>query len=122
MHLSVHCPYTLSLFNYGLCLYLYASTIELDMEGTISPESDPPQEMGDSSKEVTEDMRDKAQEERAQGSMKMAEGEGTILWWAICYHGMLVFASGDVEKAIEHFTAAVLANPKSAPLYAKRAR
>ena len=46
------------------------------MEGTIPPEDDPPQEMGDPSIEVTEDMRDKAQEERTQGSMAMAEGEG----------------------------------------------
>ncbi len=45
------------------------------MEGTIPAEEDPPQVMGDSSKEVTEDMRDKAQEERAQGSMAMADGE-----------------------------------------------
>ena len=30
--------------------------------------------MGDRSVEVTEDMRDKAQEERQQGSMAMAEG------------------------------------------------
>jgi hypothetical protein len=29
---------------------------------------------------------------------------------------------GDLDKALEHFTAAVLANPNSAPLYAKRAR
>ncbi len=49
--------------------------IELDMEGTISPEDDPPQEMGDPSKEVTEDMRDNAQEERTQGSMAMADGK-----------------------------------------------
>ncbi len=48
---------------------------ELEMEGTIPPEEDPPQVMGDSSKEVTEDMRDKAQEERTQGSMAMADGE-----------------------------------------------
>lgn len=54
-------------------MYLMLS-IELDMEGTISPEDDPPQEMGDPSKEVTEDMRDKAQEERTQGSMTMADG------------------------------------------------
>ena len=48
--------------------------IDLDMEGTIPPEDDPPQAMGDPSIEVTEDMRDKAQEERTQGSMAMAEG------------------------------------------------
>ena len=48
---------------------------ELDTEGTIPPDDDPPQEMGDRSIEVTEDMRDKAQEERQQGSMAMAEGQ-----------------------------------------------
>jgi suppressor of tumorigenicity protein 13 len=48
--------------------------VELDTEGTIPPDDDPPQEMGDRSVEVTEDMRDKAQEERQQGSMAMAEG------------------------------------------------
>ena len=53
-------------------------TAELDTEGTIPPDDDPPQEMGDRSVEVTEDMRDKAQEERQQGSMAMAEGECTL--------------------------------------------
>ena len=32
------------------------------------------------------------------------------------------FFLGELDKALEHFTAAVLANPNSAPLYAKRAR
>lgn len=48
--------------------------VELDTEGTIPPDDDAPQQMGDRSIEVTEDMRDKAQEERQQGSMAMAEG------------------------------------------------
>ena len=49
--------------------------VDLDMEGTIPPEEDPPQAMGDPSIEVTEDMMDKAQEERTQGSMAMADGK-----------------------------------------------
>ena len=58
-----------------LCSLMLAT--ELDTEGTIPPDDDPPQEMGDRSIEVTEDMRDKAQEERQQGSMAMAEGQST---------------------------------------------
>ena len=67
---------SLQLFSLLICLYhnpLY-TCIELDTEGTIPPDDDPPQQMGDRSVEVTEDMRDKAQEERQQGSMAMAEG------------------------------------------------
>ena len=52
----------------------HVNATELDTEGTIPPDDDPPLEMGDRSIEVTEDMRDKAQEERQQGSMAMAEG------------------------------------------------
>ena len=48
---------------------------ELDTEGTITPDEEGTQEMGDSSMEVTEEMTEKANEERAQGSMAMAEGE-----------------------------------------------
>ena len=65
----------------SLIRVLCVHSLELDTEGTIPPDDDPPQEMGDRSKEVTEDMRDKAQEERAQGSMAMAEGQhlGSLL-------------------------------------------
>ena len=58
---------------------------ELDTEGTIPPDDDPPQEMGDRSIEVTEDMRDKAQEERQQGSMAMAEGQCTNVLQPLTY-------------------------------------
>lgn len=55
---------------------LFSVTIaDIDMEGTITPDEDVSQQMGDSSvEEVTEEMRDKANEERSQGSMAMAEG------------------------------------------------
>lgn len=114
---------SLQLFSLLICLYhnpLY-TCIELDTEGTIPPDDDPPQQMGDRSVEVTEDMRDKAQEERQQGSMAMAEGISN------CNSQRLLFTTcaillGELDKALEHFTAAVLANPNSAPLYAKRAR
>jgi hypothetical protein len=44
------------------------------MEGTITPDEDLSQKMGDTSLDITEDMRDKANEERTNGSMAMAEG------------------------------------------------
>lgn len=44
------------------------------MEGTITPDEVLSQEMGDPSIEVTEDMRDKAQEEKTQGSMTVSDG------------------------------------------------
>jgi len=49
--------------------------VELDMEGTITSDEDLSQEMGDSSLEVTDEMREKAQEERTQGSMALSEGQ-----------------------------------------------
>jgi suppressor of tumorigenicity protein 13 len=57
------------MFNIAILIVnLLTIHVELDTEGTIPPDDDPPQEMGDRSVEVTEDMRDKAQEERQQGS------------------------------------------------------
>ena len=44
------------------------------MEGTITPDEDLSQEMGDVSLEVTEEMRDKANDERTQGSIALADG------------------------------------------------
>ena len=101
--------------------------------------------MGDRSIEVTEDMRDKAQEERQQGSMAMAEGQCTNVLQPLTCTYIYIYSNywlarhmtrtcnvddftcsytcvGDLDKALEHFTAAVLSNPNSAPLYAKRAR
>ena len=51
---------------------------------------------------MTEEMEEKAQEARSEA--------------------MMAAADGDLERATEHFTTAILNNPKSAPLYAKRAR
>lgn len=48
--------------------------LELDMEGTITPDEDLSQEMGDLAVEVTEEMRDQANEERTQGSIALSEG------------------------------------------------
>ena len=44
------------------------------MEGTITPDEDLSQEMGDPSVDITEEMRDKAQEEREQGSIALSDG------------------------------------------------
>ena len=52
--------------------------------------------------QVSEEMEEKARELR--GEAMMAAGEG------------------DLEKVVELFTSAILSNPKSALLYAKRAR
>ena len=48
--------------------------VELDTEGTIPPDDDFSHELGDPSIEVTEEMREKAQEERMEGSMAFSEG------------------------------------------------
>ena len=53
----------------------FLSLVEFDMEGIVAPDEDLAQEMGDPSVEVTEDLRDKAHEERTQGSMAVADGE-----------------------------------------------
>ena len=57
--------------------------IELDMEGTITPDEDVSQEMGDCSLEVTDEMREKAQDERTQGSMALSEGQSSEVFVAI---------------------------------------
>ena len=44
------------------------------MEGTITPDEEGTQDMGDPSVEVTEEMRDKANDERTQGSIALADG------------------------------------------------
>ena len=47
---------------------------ELDMEGTVTPDDDLSQDMGDPSLEITEDMRDQANEKRTEGSIALADG------------------------------------------------
>lgn len=60
------------------CLHVRFSP-DFDAEGTVTPDEDVSQEMGDDSLDVTEDMRDQANEERTQGSIALAEG----MWCAI---------------------------------------
>ena len=105
---------------------LVESDIELDMEGvigrftinisviysfisflhilfTIAADNDPPQEMGDSSKEV-----------------ELSEADEDKLM-AIKQEATDAFASGDYQKAVDKFTEAILMNPQSALMFAKRA-
>lgn len=77
------------------------SDLEVDMEGTVTPDDDPPQEMGDPEIEVTDEMMEEASEKRGQAQA--------------------AFSDGNFEGAVELFTAAVKLNPHSAPLFAKRA-
>ncbi len=72
------------------------------MEGVIEGDTDPPQSMGDENKEVTEEMENAATEKRGEAMAAMSEG--------------------NLEMAIELFTDAIMINPHSSLLYAKRAR
>ncbi|CAL8080678.1 unnamed protein product [Calicophoron daubneyi] len=77
------------------------SELEMD-EGNLVPEDhDPPQEMGDESLEVTEEMMDNADAKKAEAQAK--------------------FSEGDFESAVALFTEAIKLNPKSALFYARRA-
>ncbi|KAJ7554426.1 hypothetical protein O6H91_06G139900 [Diphasiastrum complanatum] len=77
------------------------SEVELDNEGVVPPDNEPPQKMGDPSIEVTEEMRDNAQVEKFK-AMDAAE-------------------AGDLEAAVGFLTEAIISNPTSAILYASRA-
>lgn len=77
------------------------SDIELDNSGVIEPDCDEPQIMGDESKEVTEEMIEESNEKRMQAMDNVSEGK--------------------LDEAIRLYTEAILANPQSAALYAKRA-
>eukprot|EP00252_Welwitschia_mirabilis_P020384 TRINITY_DN4998_c0_g1_i1.p1 TRINITY_DN4998_c0_g1~~TRINITY_DN4998_c0_g1_i1.p1 ORF type:complete len:384 (-),score=116.97 TRINITY_DN4998_c0_g1_i1:225-1376(-) len=77
------------------------SDVELENEGIVEPDNDPPQQMGDPTIEVTEEKRDEAQ---------MAKGKA-----------MEALAEGNLDEALKHLTEAVLCNPTSAILYASRA-
>ncbi|KAK6935235.1 Tetratricopeptide repeat [Dillenia turbinata] len=75
---------------------------DIELEGEIvEPDNDPPQKMGDSSVEVTEENRDASQAAKAQAMEAISEGK--------------------LEEAIEHLTEAVCLNPTSAIMYATRA-
>ncbi|KAG2681453.1 hypothetical protein I3760_11G145500 [Carya illinoinensis] len=75
---------------------------DLELEGeTVEPDNDPPQKMGDSSVEVSEESRDAAQTAKAKAMEAISEG--------------------NLEEAIENLTEAILLNPTSAIMYATRA-
>ncbi|KAL5728153.1 hypothetical protein ACHQM5_001269 [Ranunculus cassubicifolius] len=76
------------------------SDVELDGD-IVEPDNDPPQQMGDSSVEVSEDNRDASQSAKGQAIEAISEGK--------------------LEEAIEHLTEAILLNPTSAIMYATRA-
>ncbi|KAL5708073.1 hypothetical protein ACHQM5_018908 [Ranunculus cassubicifolius] len=75
---------------------------DVELEGDIiEPDNDSPQQMGDSSVEVSEDNRDASQSAKGQAIEAISEGK--------------------LEEAIEHLTEAILLNPTSAIMYATRA-
>ncbi|KAK4260455.1 hypothetical protein QN277_003563 [Acacia crassicarpa] len=76
------------------------SDIELEGE-TVEPDNDPPQKMGDSSIEVTEESRDASQAAKAKA--------------------MEAISDGKLEEAIDNLTEAITLNPTSAIMYAARA-
>lgn len=57
-----------------MSMFQFVYPSDLDMEGTITPDEDLSQEMGDATLEVSEDMRDAANEKRTEGSIALAEG------------------------------------------------
>ncbi|XP_076265964.1 putative protein FAM10A4 [Rhynchophorus ferrugineus] len=77
------------------------SELELDMSGCIEADKlSDDQKMGNSTKEVTEEEADKADEKRREA--------------------MSEFSAGNYDKAIALFTEAIEINPNSALLFAKR--
>ncbi|KAL5708070.1 hypothetical protein ACHQM5_018905 [Ranunculus cassubicifolius] len=75
---------------------------DVELEGDIiEPDNDSPQQMGDSSVEVSEDNRDASQSAKGQAIEAISEGK--------------------LEEAIEHLTEAILLSPTSAIMYATRA-
>lgn len=77
------------------------SDLEIDNEGVIAPDEEPPQEMGDDDLEVTEEMMDQANEKKSEAITALGNGE--------------------LQNAIGLFTEAIKLNPHLAILYAKRA-
>uniref|UniRef100_A0A8C2WY18 ST13 Hsp70 interacting protein n=1 Tax=Cyclopterus lumpus TaxID=8103 RepID=A0A8C2WY18_CYCLU len=74
---------------------------EMDNEGVIEPDTDEPQEMGESSIEVTEQMMDEADEKKMAAIDALGEG--------------------NLQKALDLLTEAIKLNPCVAIMYAKRA-
>ncbi|XP_077308678.1 hsc70-interacting protein [Lithobates pipiens] len=77
------------------------SDLDIDNEGVIAPDDEPPQEMGNDDLEVTEEMMDKATEKKVEAIDALGDG--------------------DFQKAIDLLTEAIKLNPQIAMLYAKRA-
>ncbi|KAM9746202.1 hsc70-interacting protein [Menidia menidia] len=78
------------------------SELDIEMDGVIEPDTDEPQEMGEfENLEVTEEMMDQANEKKMEAIDALGEG--------------------DLQKALDLFTAAIKLNPRVAILYAKRA-
>ncbi|XP_032463917.1 hsc70-interacting protein-like [Phocoena sinus] len=77
------------------------SDLEIDNEGVLEPGTDAPQEMGDENVEITEAMKDQANDKNVAASDALNVGE--------------------LQKAIDLFTDAIKLNPRLAILYAKRA-
>ncbi|XP_018419419.1 PREDICTED: hsc70-interacting protein isoform X2 [Nanorana parkeri] len=77
------------------------SDLEIDNEGVIAPDDEPPQEMGNDDLEVTEEMMDTANEKKVEAINALEDG--------------------DFQKAIDLLTEAIKMNPRIAILYAKRA-
>ncbi|VDM35687.1 unnamed protein product [Hydatigera taeniaeformis] len=82
-------------------LFTSCSYEEFDTSGVIEEEPDEPQPMGDDTAEVTEEMIEKAEEKRSEAQAK--------------------FSDGDFESAVTLFTESILANPRIAVSFAKRA-
>ncbi|KAG8378675.1 hypothetical protein BUALT_Bualt07G0010000 [Buddleja alternifolia] len=77
------------------------SDVELDNSDVVDPDNDPPQKMGDSSVEVTEENQEAAQLSKAKAMDAISEGK--------------------LNEAIDLLTEAISLNPKSAIFYANRA-
>lgn len=77
------------------------SEVELDNSGVIEPDNEAPLEMGDASIEPTDEMLEESSEKRSQAMELQSEGK--------------------LEESVKLWTEAILKNPSSAVLFAKRA-
>ncbi|CAN7106674.1 unnamed protein product, partial [Brassica rapa subsp. narinosa] len=77
------------------------SDVDLDDSDVVEPDNEPPQPMGDSTAEVTDEDRDAAQLEKSKA--------------------MEAISQGKFDEGIDHLTKAIMLNPSSAILYATRA-
>nr|KJB39239.1 hypothetical protein B456_007G003400 [Gossypium raimondii] len=105
------------------------SDVELDNNGVVEPDNNPPQKMGDTSVEVTEEKRDAAQSEKLKAMDAISGGILHLLnSWCVFFYlfislQILSFfpSSGKLDEAINYLTEAIMLNPTSAILYATRA-